>query len=96
MWARHWGLQWFSPVSQGSRLPQVALLMGLFGLGAALPVVALAHVGRVTFVKMRGRLIQAGKTGRMILGEVMIAVAAMILCGVDKTVKCWLVIYSPT
>jgi cytochrome c-type biogenesis protein len=67
--------------SQGSHLPQVALLMGIFGLGAALPVVALAYVSRGAMTKMRGKLMQAGKTGKMILGDFMLAVAAMILSG---------------
>lgn len=81
--------------SQGSHLPQVALLMGIFGVGAALPVVALAYVGRSAMMKMRGTLMQAGKTGKMILGIVMIALAAMILSGADKPIEAWLVNASP-
>lgn len=81
--------------SQGSQLPQVALLMGIFGIGAALPVVALAYVSRSAITRMRGKLMRAGKTGKMILGAVMIALAAMILSGVDKPVESWLVDHSP-
>ena len=81
--------------SQGSHLPQVALLMGIFGIGAALPVVALAYVSRSAMLKMRGKLMQAGKTGKMILGAIMIALAAMILSGADKPVESWLVDQSP-
>lgn len=81
--------------SQGSHLPQVALLMGVFGIGAALPVVALATVGRSAMTKVRGRLLQAGKTGKMILGATMIALAAMILSGADKPIEAWLVDASP-
>lgn len=81
--------------SQGSHIPQVALLMGVFGIGAALPVVALAYVSRGAMMKMRGKLMQAGKTGKMILGAVMIALAAMILSGADKSVESWLVDHSP-
>lgn len=81
--------------SQGSQLPQVALLMGIFGIGAALPVVALAYVSRSAITRMRGKLMRAGKTGKMILGAVMIALAAMILSGADKPVESWLVDHSP-
>jgi cytochrome c biogenesis protein CcdA len=81
--------------SQGTHLPQVALLMGIFGIGAALPVVALAYVGRSAMAKMRGKLMQAGKTGKMILGAVMITLAAMILSGLDKPIEAWLVDASP-
>lgn len=81
--------------SQGSHVPQVALLMGIFGMGAALPVVALAYLGRGAMTKIRGELIQAGKTGKMILGTLMIALAAMILSGTDKPIEAWLVDHSP-
>ena len=81
--------------SQGAQLPQVALLMGIFGLGAALPVVALAYVSRGAMMRMRGTLMQAGKTGKTILGVVMIALAVMILSGADKPLETWLVDISP-
>jgi cytochrome c biogenesis protein CcdA len=81
--------------SQGSHLPQVALLMGVFGIGAALPIVVLAHVSRSAMMKTRGKLLQAGKTGKMVLGAVMIALAAMILSGADRPVEAWLVEQSP-
>ena len=81
--------------SQGSQLPQVALLMGIFGLGAALPVVALAYVSRGAMLKMRGKLMQAGKTGKVVLGAVMLSIAALILSGLDRPVEGWLVDQSP-
>jgi len=81
--------------SQGSNLPQVALLMGVFGIGAALPVVGLAYASRGAMTKMRGKLVQAGKNGKAILGAVMIALAAMIMTGADKPVEAWLVGHSP-
>ncbi len=81
--------------SQGANLPQVALLMGVFGLGAALPVVALAYAGRGAMGRMRGKLTQAGKAGKTLMGVVMIALSAMILSGMDKPVETWLVDHSP-
>ena len=81
--------------SQGSHLPQVALLMGTFGVGAALPVVLLAYVGRSAMSKMRGSLMQAGKAGKTILGGTMIALSVMILAGWDKPLEAWLVDVTP-
>lgn len=81
--------------SQGSQLPQVALLMGVFGIGAALPIVVLAYVSRGAMMQMRGKLMQAGKTGKMLLGAIMMALAVMILSGADKPVESWLVDHSP-
>ncbi len=81
--------------SQGAHLPQVALLMGVFGLGAALPVIVLAYLSRAAMLKVRGQLMQAGKTGKTILGLVMVSIAIMILTGADKPLEAWLVQISP-
>lgn len=81
--------------SQGSQLPQVALLMGIFGLGAALPVVVLAYVSRSAMMRIRGQLMQAGKNGKIVLGVIMLAIAILIISGVDKTLEAWLVEHSP-
>jgi len=81
--------------SQGSHLPQAALLMGIFGIGAALPVVALTYVSRGAMVKMRGKLMQAGKTGKIAMGVIMVAIAGLILSGADKAIEAWLVSHSP-
>ncbi len=81
--------------SQGQNLLQVALLMGVFGFGAALPVLALAYASRSAMLKMRGKLMQAGKTGKALMGAAMIAIAAMILTGIDKSLEAWLVEHSP-
>ncbi|AJG24684.1 cytochrome c biogenesis CcdA family protein [Cupriavidus basilensis] len=81
--------------SQGSHLPQAALLMGVFGIGAALPVVALAYVSRGAMVKMRGNLMRAGKTGKIAMGVIMVAVAGLMLSGTDKAMEAWLVDHSP-
>lgn len=77
--------------SRGSHLPQVALLMGIFGIGAALPVVGLAYLSRAAMMKMRGRVLQAGKTGKHVVGAVMVAIAALILSGADRPLEAWLV-----
>ena len=82
--------------SQGSQLPQVASLMGVFGIGAAMPVVALAYVSRGAMMKTRGKLMQAGKLGKIALGLALLALSAMILSGGDKVLEAWLVEHSPT
>jgi cytochrome c biogenesis protein CcdA len=81
--------------SQGSSLPQVMLLMGLFGMGAALPVVALAYASRGAMNRMRGNLAKAGKAGKLVLGGVMVAIALLILTGSDKVLEAGLVNHSP-
>lgn len=81
--------------SQGAHLPQVALLMGVFGVGAALPVLALGYVSRSMLARARGRLVAVGKVGRFALGAVMLLIAALILSGADKPLETWLLDHSP-
>lgn len=81
--------------SQGTHLLQVALLMGVFGVGAALPVVGLAYVSRSAMLSLRNRLMQAGQLGKSMMGILMIAVAALILTGADKTLEGWLLDQTP-
>jgi len=81
--------------SQGSHLPQVALLMGIFGIGAALPVIGLAYLSRAAMTKARGRLLGAGKWGKAVLGVIMLAVAMIILSEADRPLEAWLVDVSP-
>jgi len=81
--------------SQGTSLIQVASLMGLFGLGAALPVVALAYASRTALMKARGKLLQAGKVGKMVLGLALVLVATIILTGLDRPFEAWMVQHSP-
>jgi cytochrome c biogenesis protein CcdA len=81
--------------SQGSSLPQVASVMGVFGLGAALPILAIAYASRAGFARSRGALMKAGQAGKAILGAALLTVSALILLGVDKKVEAWLVEKSP-
>ncbi|MBC7455407.1 MAG: sulfite exporter TauE/SafE family protein [Massilia sp.] len=81
--------------SQGSQLPQVALMMGIFGLGAALPLVVLSYVSRGAMGRMRGKLLNAGKTGKVVVGAILLLLAIMILSGADKQLETWLVEHSP-
>lgn len=81
--------------SRGTDLFQVASLMGVFGIGAALPVLALAYASRSAMSRMRGSLMRAGQTGKLLLGGAMAAVAAVILLGLDKPAEAWLVDRSP-
>ncbi|MGI9024109.1 MAG: cytochrome c biogenesis CcdA family protein [Burkholderiaceae bacterium] len=81
--------------SQGSQLPQIALLMAVFGLGAGLPLIALGLISRGAMMRMRGNLLAAGRTGKMVLGTAMLVVAALIVLGTDKTIETWLVDHSP-
>lgn len=82
--------------SQGQSLAQVALVMALFGLGAGLPLVALGLVSRQAMLRMRGRLLAAGRIGKQALGALMLVLGAAILTGGDKRFEAWVLQAAPT
>lgn len=82
--------------SQGKDLPTVALTMGLFGLGAALPMLVLGTLSRELLMRWRDRMLDVGKGVKAALGVVLLLVGVAILTGYDKTVETQLVAASPT
>lgn len=81
--------------SRGEDLGQVALVMTAFGIGAALPLLVLGLLSREAMVAWRGRLLNAGKAGKMALGGLLLALGLMIASGLDKRIETLLVDLSP-
>ncbi len=81
--------------SQGKDLGEVAAVMLLFGIGAALPLLALGLLSREAAVKLRGKLMGAGRAVRLGMGAILIALGAAILTGYDKQAETWLLNASP-
>jgi cytochrome c biogenesis protein CcdA len=81
--------------SRGENLGQVSLVMTAFGIGAALPLLVLGLLSREAMLGWRGRLLNAGKTGKMALGGLLLALGLMIASGLDKRIETILVDLSP-
>lgn len=81
--------------SQGQDLGHIAALMAVFGMGAALPLLALGAMSRATITKLRGGLGRFGRIGRGVLGGLFVAVGALILSGTDKALQAMLLSHSP-
>jgi hypothetical protein len=69
--------------------------MLVFGIGAALPLMVLGFVSREAMMRWRGRLMEAGKGGKMLLGALLLAVGLLIATGADKRLETYLVDISP-
>jgi cytochrome c-type biogenesis protein len=81
--------------SQGRDLGQIALLMLIFGVGAAAPLVLLGSLSRAGLTKARGRLLNAGKVGKQGLGMVMLGLGILIVTGLDKSLEAWVLDRMP-
>jgi cytochrome c-type biogenesis protein len=81
--------------SQGKSLPQISLLMLLFGIGAAAPLVALGLLSRTRFVAIRARLMSAGQYGKQVFGLLLVGTGILIVTGMDKSLEAWILDHSP-
>jgi cytochrome c-type biogenesis protein len=81
--------------SQGKDLGQISLLMLLFGIGAAAPLILLGSFSRAGLAKLRGRLLLAGRYGKQLFGLVMLGLGVLIATGTDKTLEAWILDRSP-
>jgi cytochrome c-type biogenesis protein len=81
--------------SQGRDLPQVALTMTVFGVGAGLPLILLGLLSRASLMRVRSRLMSAGKLGKALLGVMLMVIGASIVSGLDRQIEAALVDASP-
>jgi sulfite exporter TauE/SafE len=69
--------------------------MFAFGLGAALPLLALGLLSREAMMRWRHRLLLAGQGAKAGLGILFIGIGALVLTGLDKSIETMLVEISP-
>jgi cytochrome c biogenesis protein CcdA len=81
--------------AQGRDLGQVGITMFAFGLGAALPLLALGLLSREAMVRWRHRLASASKGAKAGLGALFVAIGVLVLTSLDKSIETMLVEASP-
>ena len=81
--------------AQGRNLGQVAGMMLVFGIGAAVPLLALGSLSRQTMHVIRGGLAEAGGAAKLVMGILLVLFGALIVSGIDRTFEALLVNWSP-
>jgi len=81
--------------SQGKDLTHVAVVMAAFGIGAAIPLVILGLLSRELFMLWRGKMMNASKQGKKVLGALAILFGIFMISGLDQTLEAGLVQASP-
>ena len=66
-----------------------AFLLGLFGLGAALPLVAAAYASRAGFGRVRAWVLAHAGRAKRAMGALLLLVGVLILTGGDHAVEAW-------
>ena len=81
--------------AQGRDLALVGTTMFVFGVGAALPLLALGLVSREAMMRWRNQLLAASQGAKVTLGALFIVIGLLVLLGIDKKVEALLVDVSP-
>jgi cytochrome c biogenesis protein CcdA len=66
-----------------------AFLLGLFGLGAALPLVGAAYASRAGFGRMRTWVLAHADAAKRAMGALLLLVGVLILSGGDHAIEAW-------
>lgn len=77
--------------STGQSMLMSFTVMLAFGLGTALPLVAIGYAAGVKLSKLR----TSGKFGRKLLGYALLSIALMIFSGFDKVLELWAIEFLP-
>ena len=81
--------------ARAENLTYVALTMIAFGIGAALPLIAIGMMSREALLRWRSRMLSAGSGGKTAMGALLLGVGLLILTGFDKRIEIALVDLSP-
>ena len=81
--------------ARAENLTYVALTMIAFGIGAALPLLAIGMMSREALLRWRSRMLSAGSGGKTAMGALLLGVGLLILTGFDKRIEIALVDLSP-
>lgn len=72
--------------ARGGTMPQAAAIMAAFGLGSATLLLAAGYASRAVAGR-RLRLLQAGESGRLVFGIVLLLVGVSVASGADKVLE---------
>jgi hypothetical protein len=69
--------------------------MVAFGIGGAVPLIAIGLLSREALSRWRGRLTEADKGGKVLLGGVLVAIGLLVATGLDERLETFLVDTRP-
>lgn len=81
--------------SQGESLGHAAAVMALFGIGAGLPLIALGTLSHRAMLRFKSKLSATGKTGKTLLGALLLILGLLIVTGYDKALEAWVLTQAP-
>jgi cytochrome c biogenesis protein CcdA len=63
------------------------LILAVFGLGAAIPLISVGYLSRASLVRLRGWVLAHGERTQQLMGALLAAIGLMVLLGADKSLE---------
>ena len=82
-------------LAQGESLGSVALILAFFGVGTAVPLIALGLLSRGLLMRWREKLMSFSRVGRYVLGAALLVVGILIVTGLDREIETYWVQHGP-
>ena len=81
--------------ASSATIAKAGVIMLFFGVGASLPLLAIAYGSRQTLMRRKETLQSVGRIAKPLLGGTLLAAALLVLLGVDKVIEVALVRTMP-
>jgi cytochrome c-type biogenesis protein len=81
--------------SQGENLVHATVVMALFGVGAAIPLIALGLMSHQAILRFKSKLSATGKVGKKLLGALLLLLGLFVVTGMDKVFEAWILTNTP-
>lgn len=81
--------------SQGEAVFQVAIVMLIFGIGIAIPLLLFGFIGKSALLGLSGKLGTSVDIGKKLLGLSMIAAGLLVITGYDRVIETWMLENGP-
>jgi cytochrome c-type biogenesis protein len=88
------GAAWTLAVRR-QELGEAALIMLLFGIGAAAPLAIIGALSRETLLRWRARIGSLGHAGHLVLGAILLLLGILMLSGLDRSIETVLLRATP-
>lgn len=72
------------------------LMLAVFGLGAAVPLISVGYLSRASLVRLRGWVLAHGERTQQLMGALLAAIGLMVLLGADKLLESALIRLLPS
>ena len=82
--------------SQGESLGSVTVVLLVFGIGTAIPLLALGLLSRAALMRWRDKLMSFSRVGRYVLGGALLVVGLLIVTGLDRQIETFWLENGPT